>query len=122
LIGNRTGKGAKRKLRALFGGGAALLFLAAAAPADTHPDPLTEPHQHVLLDAFLAGTPDAADLGNGGGVLAQTLAMLGGRIWCYVCRSLAGIGVRTAVRCRKTAKPSIRSPISRQRPRAPASP
>jgi hypothetical protein len=30
-----------------------------------------------LLDKYLAGTPDAADLGNGGGTTAQTLAFLG---------------------------------------------
>lgn len=78
MIRKRHEKGAKRNLRAFLLAAGALRFLTAVAPADTHSDPLTEPQQHVLLDKFLAGTPDPTDVGyTGGGTTAQTLAMLG---------------------------------------------
>jgi hypothetical protein len=76
MIENKSRKDARRNPRVLFVG-AALVFFATAAPAGTHPDPLSDSHRRALLDAFLAGSPDAADLGEGGGVTAQTLAMLG---------------------------------------------
>ena len=74
MISNGKGKGAERNLRAFFICG--LLLLAADAWAETRPSPLTDPYEQSLLDAFLAGKPDPADVAHGG-VTAQTLALLG---------------------------------------------
>jgi len=76
LIPNVKAKGAKRNLRAFFFGCALLPLLASGTPA-ARPDPFANIRQRQLLDLFLAGTPDKADLGQGGGTTAQTLAMLG---------------------------------------------
>jgi hypothetical protein len=67
-----TGNG----MRAVLLAGAFLACGTALAAPAARPAPL-DFRQTQLLDKFLAGAPEPADLGNGGGATAQTLAFLG---------------------------------------------